>query len=238
MNAQDLTAALVEVYARLREGTVTASAARREAAGYFASLRKLTAEAKDKWEPKHTEYLADIPISHWDAESERLTLDFEPWKMSEVEALGCLLTTRDVSLLELYDSRPNPEVLRQLELNDVHFEQEIPESTAKAGDYILKAIRFGVTLAPIARLKAWEYLWGKLKRNLSCVPAEIIVSQNIEDESGEVAPPWPIWDQGKLAGYFVPKGWKKPEGEEFTAMLKRIDTASKRAEEEYRRWHP
>ena len=239
MNAQDLTAALVDVYARLRRGMLTDTATRREASGFFSSLRELSAEVKARPGSKKPEErtrfeLAYIPGAYADVELERLTPDFKPWAESAKTAQEARLTPEDVELLEV-------NALARARRG------EITEGTARAEAYILKAIRFGLVLAPMAG----GVTWGDVRQAQNeDVTKSITILHHVPDEKepvagpvvtfihgfpvagerNEEAPPWPIRFAGKVTGYYVPKGWTKPQGEEFTAMLTRLQAAGDRAE--------
>lgn len=251
MNAQELTAALVGVYARLRRGDLEASAARREASGFLAALREVNAQdeesRKGNWwngrgrsasknaaPPTRVEYVY-IPGAYADAEIVRLTPDFEPWDEKEKSAQAGRLTPEDVELLEV---NATARARRG----------EITEQTARAEAFVLKAIRYGLTPAPVAG----AVTWGECKKAVAEEDLRenaITLFHHVPDEKElvdgpvitfvhgfavagqpdpEDAPPWPIWNMGKLTGYHVPKGWTKSEGEELAAMLKRIHAAHER----------
>lgn len=240
MNAQDLTAALVDVYARLRRGVLTDAAARREASGYYSTLRELAADAKaqDRESSKKADVrtiieMVYIPGDYGNADLERLTPDFKPWNEQEKTAQEGRLTPEDVELLEV-------NTLARARRG------EITESSARAEAYILKAIRLGLVLAPVAG----GVTWGDYKKAVADEDARrgdaITVFSHVPDEKEFVSgpmikfihgiprpgqtpeadsPPWPLFEGGRVRGYFVPKGWAKPEGDEFNAMVERVRAA-------------
>lgn len=214
-----LTRLLVDVYARLRRGELTDSAARREASGYFASLRELATKAGDRAgavEKKTVVEFCYIPGDYADDSLERLTPDFRPWGEQEEQAREAGVTPEDVELLEV-NGRARAR------------RGEVDERTAKTEAFILKAIRLGLTLAPVAG----SMTWGDLTRGHAEEPGTITVFSGVPDEAAPItgpvltfvhglgirgqeegqseAPPWPIMYMGKVSGYYVPKGWTKPE---------------------------
>lgn len=217
MTAQELTAALVAVYARLRRGDLEPPPARREAAGYFETLREL---ARDRREKAHVRKDVEtrvevcfLPPEAERVELVRLTPDFRPWEEVERDRREGSITPEDVDLLEV-------------NLSARARRGEVDERTASAEAYVLKALRLGLALAPVAGPVTWGELHATTGAGLmevytggandpnALVTAPVVTFVHGNGERGrdpedpEPLPPWPIRRAGTVTGYYAPKGWR------------------------------
>jgi hypothetical protein len=191
LSPSDLTQILVHIYSRLRKGETTAAAAYREASSLLDALKEHPRARNGKKAPKPEVIVetAYIPPGVKSENLVRLTPEGKPWEESQG---GTGITTEEIELLQV-------NVMARARRG------EVTEAKAKKEAFILRAIRYGLSLlggslSPERSCtfahQGWEYTKDCMTF-ISCVPGR-------GQEDLEPEPPWLIYYMGELRGYFVP----------------------------------